>query len=479
MKVELTNTLARLIEYDQGDLQWIDHCLTFREKNRYTKQGDGVVAVEQPPVKLLNHRTLTFHAGLVGRVVDAGAKDGRAVEVLDVRERPSDPAEALAVLNAPDAAQRCTALLGGDVPYKHQLDAARAALTRTRGIIEIPTGGGKAHLITLLAQLYPARWLCCVPSRELLTQTAERYTRLTGKHAGKIGDGHWDPAEFTVATLQGLDAKLRTEDSEMVQWIHSVTAVAVDEVHSLTGPTFSWVVQRCRNAFLRFGFSATPCRGGHRDIYPIGCTGDLIYKVTPMQLHALGLVAAPRVRAITVVSNARVKSWQTAHEQLLVNGQARNLSIALRCKAALENGDMPGLVLVSKTEHGMRLQEAMASVGLSVPFVHGKTKKSQRKQVLAGLLSGTVELAIATDVWRTGVDIPNLRMTFHASGGMATVELLQGLGRGMRISPKHPDKTTFLALDVADQGCHWLDKHWRARRSEYAEAGYTLEVEGL
>ncbi len=505
MIIELTNVSARVSESTRAEREWLSGFLTYQEKDLVLVNEDGESTTHaRDPVRLLNLELLTFPAGLVGRVVDAAPKATPPIrcEVDDLRKIPHGLAllsrarsRAAALVQDPNIATdpstwgeletNHVASIAGEadpfIPFKHQARAAERCLERTRGIVEMPTGSGKGSLLVLLTQLYPVRWLALVPSRELLDQTAARFEQITGKRCGKIGDGTWELGEtLTVATFQALDARLRVGDPEAGRWIHTVEALAVDEVHALTGSTFYWIAQQTSAAYLRIGFSATPLRGGFRDIYSLGATGDLIFKVTPAELHAIGLVAYPRVRAIKVLQGERVTRWQTAHTKLVVNSTVRNMAIAMRCKIAMQHGDLPGLILVDKTEHGEALQSVFTTLGMGIPLVHGKTKRSVSKAVLAGLHNGNTELAIATGVWRTGVDIPGLRMTCHASGGKASVPLIQGLGRGMRVVRDKEGKLIkdkFLALDVADAGCGFLARHWHQRKGEYQRAGYEVAIE--
>lgn len=513
MIIELTNTSARLADATADDVRWLDQFLTFRvpPKTIATSTGD-LEKLDQQPIKLLNRQYDTFPAGMLSKVVDEARRLGRPLEVDDQRRVPGGPRlletarrraaelrERVLALPSPldldafardpeaDAARSELVDAWGILPYAHQIETAAKVLERTRCIACLSTAAGKTDIAILLARLYPVRWLMVVPGRDLLEQTAERWERRTGEPAGVIGDGAWNPGpQFTVATIQALDERLKKGDDEATDFIHSIEAIAVDEVHVLTAPTFYWVVQRTKNAYIRVGFSATPLRGGHRDLYPIAATGSIAVRVTPLELHHAGLVAYPRVHALQVAqSGSRVKTWKTAQDTLLWFSAARNIAIAARANAMVMSvpgmGEPPGLVLCPRVQHAEHLQACFAHLGFDVPpLVTGKTRKKAKRELIAGMRSGSVPLVIATDVWRTGLDVPELRTVINAGGGKSEVGVVQGLGRGMRIVRDDTGrviKDTFDYLDIADLGWSFGERHWQARREAYEAAGYEVTIE--
>lgn len=186
MRVDVGTVSARVVEATPEERAWLREYLTFDDPqarfantNRY--------------IELVNAIDDTFPAGFAGKVRAAGARATPAVEVqlVDVRTRPAAPQEIEAAWLRP-----------------YQRAALDAALKRTRGIVQISTGGGKTEVMAALVTTVRVPWLILVPQADLLEQTAARIEARTGERPGLVGDGEWNPQRVTVATFQTLHRRL-------------------------------------------------------------------------------------------------------------------------------------------------------------------------------------------------------------------------------------------------------------------------------
>lgn len=136
----------------------------------------------------------------------------------------------------------------------------------------------------------------------------------------------------------------------------------------------------------------------------------------------------------------------------------------------LHKVEMPCIIFVRKRDEA----EAVAAVlGPTWSWVHGGMPPSDRACVADAIRTGTdgITGVVCTDVWATGVDIPNVRSVVMACGGSAPIGLKQRSGRGTRLFGA---KSEFVIYDLEIGGKTAADH--RARRAEnYVEGGFKID----
>lgn len=214
MKIEVDCALARVVEATSAEREFLSNYLTFADPQARFSNGN-------PIFELLNRIDDTFPSGFAGKVRKAGATrthlsgrlDPVEVELVDVRKPPPERAH-------PDLAWL----------RDYQKKAVEAALTRTRGIVQISTGGGKTEVMAAIVASVPGPWLILVPQADLLEQTADRLEKRTGERPGIVGDGQWNPGRVTVATFQTLSRRMsKAKDRAAYQLVEQARGLIVDE----------------------------------------------------------------------------------------------------------------------------------------------------------------------------------------------------------------------------------------------------------
>jgi hypothetical protein len=104
-----------------------------------------------------------------------------------------------------------------------------------------------------------------------------------------------------------------------------------------------------------------------------------------------------------------------------------------------------------------------------IRWVHGGLKVGERAEVAADMKDGKLAGVVCTDVWATGVDIPNLKTVVMACGGSAPIGLKQRAGRGARLFGA---KEEFLIYDLELKAA---DPHIQKRIKGYEAGGFTIE----
>lgn len=341
MKLVFDNVRVRVPEATSAERAWLFEFLSFRDGSGTYRGKKGA------RFRLYNMIKHEFPTGNLGSVVreykrlgtlptsgPAGAEKQPAwwvdsrLQIVDTRVKPCEakPNPSL------------------DWLYWYQGEAVDACIARGRGIVKVPTGGGKTEIAVALKRAFPCRWLFVAHRAQLMNNGADRYVKrererlereLSNLHAleaaydfepgefeaeveeleemiesvraGRFGDGIDDVLEsdtIVFATFQGLYAALNGRGGEILRWAQGII---IDECHVQPADTFYAVTQTAVNAYYRFGLSGTPlARGDKRNVLAIGALGKMLYKIRTKTLIDEGIYAYPRMRFVECDQSSEV-----------------------------------------------------------------------------------------------------------------------------------------------------------------------------
>lgn len=458
------NLRCKVTRSTDEERAWLETYLSFPDKRFTARKGkDG----EKPRVSMMNVLDGTFPAGFLPLVTEAAPKEGIKVDILDKRRAPCqhDPMADLEWLWRHPAVE-------GDIT--HQIEAVHAVMKEKRGILWIPTGGGKTEAAIGCWKLLPCRWLFMVHRTGLMHQTAERFTLRTGKAAGLVGDETWQPAlaarGFTVATFQTVAAAIKKGDPRAVALLKAAEGVIFDEGHTLPAASFWGVAMRTPNAYFRVSMSGTPlARGDQKSIWAIGATGPVIYRVRADELIKLGILAKPTIRMLPLEQWAGGidDSWNGVYKELVSESKVRNLLLTNIARMAAK----PALLFVKEIDHGRHLEKQLRSAGIQCEFVWGEKDTPRRASAIRRLVRGDIDVLICSVIFQEGLDVPELAAVINGSGGASVIGALQRVGRGTRATE---EKRSCEVWDIEDRGDKWLTKHARRRKRAYISEGYEV-----
>ena len=446
MIIEVTNLHAKVVASTPEDDRMLRDYLSFESAGAAYSQAvqrghwDG-------KLHLFNEVTRTFPAGLLPLVKKEAARHGVPVEVIDQRVR--------APATGPDPGWL----------RDYQQAALAACLRRGHGIVHAATGAGKTEVFVALGVKVPCRWLVLTHTADLLHQTVARWKlRVPNEEPGIVGDGHWLPKRWTVATFQTLFRGLR--DPRVLKLLADAEGVVIDEAHVAPADSFWKVVMRTQNAAWRFGFSGTPlARGDKRNAFVIAATGPVIHRVQSQTLVDAGVLSRPTIRVAAVHQSGLAGSWREVYSKGVVESVRRNTIVAVIASEAAK----PSLVFVKEIVHGRALLRAIAKQGCRAEFVFGDDTSGERSAAIRRLRRGDIDTLITSPIFEQGVDIPEVRSVVVAGGGRSVIRTLQRLGRGMR---KTESKSEMELWDFRDTGHRWLAKHSEERLAAYTGEGF-------
>ncbi|HXI19052.1 MAG TPA: DEAD/DEAH box helicase [Chloroflexota bacterium] len=345
-------------------------------------------------------------------------------------------------------------------PYQEQ------ALTRWeeaghRGVVVLPTGGGK----TLVALLAIAR-LCVttlgvVPTLDLLEQWRRALLDVLGappQHVTTYGGGRKGLGPVTVMTYDSAAIHARE--------LNRFGLLIFDEVHHLPAASYRRAAEGAMAPF-RLGLSATPERtdGKEEDLQTL--VGPVVYTRTPAELR--GHLAAYREERIHVALSAdeqeryerarrtyrdflrrrriritspedfqRLVIWPSANdpearEAMLAHRESRRLSFNAAGKTArlldLLDRHRDDRVIVF-SEYNAVVEEISRT--LLIPSITHLTPAGERAAVLNGFRQGRFTKLVTGRVLNEGVDVPDANVAVLLSGSATRREYVQRLGRVLR-----------------------------------------------
>ena len=452
--INATPTLCHVDDSDGWILNALEEFLSFEDAaNQFVMvRGQVRKRTNTPKLRLLNLIDHTFPTGLLPMVC-------RHLRELDIAYEVREHFEEVEITDHPL-----------DWLRPEQKEAVDRSLLRKRGILWIPTGGGKTEIAIGLSLKVKTKWLFIVHKKDLLHQTAERYEKRTGLKAGRIGDGIFDVRVFTVATFQTLARGLKKGNKDVVELLNGMGAVVHDECHTAPASSSMSVMLACKNAAYRYGLSGTPlARGDKRSIFAIGMIGPVIFRIHPDVLIKAGLLAKPIIQMFKLTQESTKPTWQGVYGEAVVRSAKRN-KVLTDCAVICEK---PALLFVKEIKHGHILEERLRKAGVSCEFLWGDKQTAKRNAAVKRLVKGDTDVLIVSVIFQEGTDIPSLRSLIIGSAGKSVIAAVQRVGRGMRI---HEDKKDFFVYDIYDEGHRTLKKWAKARKAAYKAESYDIEV---
>jgi superfamily II DNA or RNA helicase len=378
--------------------------------------------------------------------------------------------------------------------------------------LEHPTGGGKTRIGIEAARRIGHRTLWLTHTKDLLSQTVERFEELLDIECGVLGAGKDIPGDgrVVVAMTQTLGRMLDEKRGapEIVKpYLAEFGCVIADEGHHASADSWQEILMQCTSAQYRFALSATlgaiPEPVNQFKIE--GAFGPTWRTTSVSGLADLGFLAKPRMIVLCPPSTSYptyedirdfiCPTWRENPRQLrtlgalmfkemyergIVENDSRNqLLLEVICRHVAQNEKV--LVLCSRVPHMELLWSALNARLGQAPVWGMDGNAPDRPRTLAQFRRAEgAAVLIATPFAREGIDLPQVDVGVMAGGGLSDTAVMQGLGRMLR---KRPGKDEVLIYDCRDGGNtgteredkDWLGNHWGSRFALYDAQGFTIE----
>jgi superfamily II DNA or RNA helicase len=327
-------------------------------------------------------------------------------------------------------------------PREYQYEAIKIAVEKKLGIVKLATNAGKGRVIAGIVAAFPnVEFLILAHRKDIITEIEKECNQFL------------TTSNYEISTFQSA------KNFELSQF----GGVLVDECSSVAAATFSKVVGECDNAYIRIGFSATPERSDGKEYMIEAAVGQPIAEIGQQELVKRGISVKPKIYVIPFKVTGFGGGYKDV-EDLLIHNTARNEIIA-----DLARGKGQVVILFRRIEHGKLIHGLLPG---SV-YVDGQFPQARREQIKQDFIDGKTNILISSNIFDTGVNLPNMTTLILAWSGKSPHGLVQKIGRAVRTCK---GKAGVDIWCFGEMGNSYLDKHTKIRIGKLVDDGYDVEI---
>ena len=369
-----------------------------------------------------------------------------------------------------------------------QLEVLQSIANNPCGVVDALTGFGKGVLLEKVVRMYPDNvHAIFTKSKSVCNMLYKRLALCLPSTGCWNSDIHkrGNPIVCTIGSMTHLE-------------LDKIEVAQFDEVHELIIPSFLNHYDKFKGAKF-ISYSATPDdRMDNSALAVEAYFGPKIAKVDYQDGVDMGLVVPIRVLRISPKdtldfspSNLQgINSDVVRYRKGYWDNDARNNLIAKTVTdllpTFLKESDPQILILVDKVEHALRLAKKLPDFNLAHGTISTDAKSRFRSQSIlpSKVLSkkevenlredfstGKERRVIATGIWSTGVDFPELSAIVRADGGASTIKDIQMPGRVCRLSE---GKVEGILVDFTDEFDSWTARRSNSRLANYESKKWSV-----
>lgn len=375
--------------------------------------------------------------------------------------------------------------IDGITYYTYQEESIASMLEKGRGIIKIPTGGGKGiimagYIKTILNEDSNLKILCMVPNISLVNQLNTEFVKCGLNTTRWTGDLEPDlDASVLICNNQILTSdKNRTE-----QIVKNFNVCLIDECHKIKKGTKINDIILSLNTNNIYGLTGTIPKSEIDEMNMIGKIGSVIYSKASVEIREESKSIAPvEVKIIKLSHKSRPKRYKPKQGEkfeptgqylneidFIYNSPWRNKFI---CDIANKlNGN--SLILVDRLQHGEVLNEMLKSTKKRPKWINGEMDLEEREKIQEEMeIHNDIACVAMASIFSTGISIKNLKYVIFVCIGKSFTKVLQSIGRALRL---HKDKDKSIIFDLSDNTKYSQD-HLTERISFYEEEQIKYEI---
>mgnify|MGYP000014568247 CR=1 FL=1 len=331
--------------------------------------------------------------------------------------------------------------------YRFQAQALNAWLDAgCRGVVVIPTGGGKTFVGLIALSYLSVPTLICVPTIELARQWIQRIEELLGiKDVGLLGGGKHEIRDITVAIYNSAVKYLDELKNRFDLFI-------ADESHHIPAKVFKEVAFGLK-ARKRLALSATPYRNDKNEALLFFTMGRIVYianynemvrlkLASPLKFYRVYVRLTPEEEAEYARVNSNLDNSNPAKIQKLMKiaFKAERKYDTLR-KIVQELPEDKILVFCHYVEQAKKAYRVLRGVVKNeVALLTGSTRSELRKKYFEEFKEGRKRIIVTTTVLDEGIDVPDAETAIILSGSGTERQMIQRIGRVIRYRPNKTAK---------------------------------------
>ncbi len=423
-------------------------------------------------IRLFNLNTFQIYVGLLYKIVEFAKERDYSIEI-DPRfnKKAFSLVEGHAFV---DSLNLPTHLEKRD----YQIESLVKMIREHRALLLSPTASGKSYMAYTLMRYYNANsTLIIVPSINLATQMEQDFISYGYEpswiHKIYTGQDRQIKARVVITTWQSAYTMPK-------KWFSQFKVMIGDEAHLFKAKSLITIMGQLVDCPHKFGMTGSLDGTLTNQLVLEGLFGKSIQLTTTKELVDQGYLSEFKVKCIVL---GYAQSFRKAHrndeyktelEFLLSqsdrNKFIRNLALSLKGNT---------LILTRRVDdHGKIIyDELVRHAKVPVHFVHGKIKGDVREEIRQEIINSNGSITIASFVFATGVNIPNLDNLIMVYPLKSRIKNLQSIGRLLRKSPDKKAEIFDLADDLSyGKKINITLRHFRERVLIYNEQKYDYKL---
>lgn len=327
-------------------------------------------------------------------------------------------------------------------PYQNRVVQKAKAALKKRGntLVVASTGAGKTIMLAALDKEIAGKTLVLQHRQELVQQNASKLLKVNPQRKVSFftADQKSYGGDVTFAMQQTLCRNL----DHLPQFDH----IICDEVHHIIAPTYSSIIDACRDRnpnVMLSGFTATPERGDRKSLRKY--FDNVADKITIRELVALGFLVPPKAYVVNVgaqdqlaaIRNLSVFGDQTDVARIL---DTPNINEQVVRHWQEKAGGRKTIVFCATVQHAHDVAAAFKKAGVESGVVTGDMADGERKATLLRFDKGNIRVLVNVAVLTEGYDSQPVSCVILLRQCSEKGPMIQMTGRGLRtVDPElHP-----------------------------------------
>lgn len=318
-----------------------------------------------------------------------------------------------------------------------------------RGVLVLPTGGGKTTTALEIARRYGKRTLWLAHRQELIDQPFETLKDVwADADVGivKAERNETNAKDVVIASIQTVSRN----DCARLNACGQFGLVIVDECHHAIADSYVSVIERMgcmeRGGPKLLGLTATPDRAGLKDLFDAGVIFNYPLKqaIDEGYLCQMGPTSQIRVPSLDLskVKTAKGDFVQSSLGNAMLSEHVADFTAkGIRRQAS----DRRTIVFTVLVQQAVQTAEALKKLGMSAAVVSGETPEQERREILAKFYDGEIQVVCNASALTEGYDNPRIDCIVVARPTKSSILYRQMIGRGLRL---HPDKSNLMVIDL-------------------------------